>query len=71
MNERNARKIRSWLALNGIRQIEIANEMGLSGTMIYRFINGETVSKRLFEYFISRGCPREYFAGRPEAKRAA
>lgn len=71
MSENNARKIKSWMALNGVKQVEIAKEMGLSGTMIHRFIIGHSISTRVFEYFISLGCPREYFAGRPEARRAA
>ena len=71
MNERNARKIRAWLALQGIRQIEIAKAMGLSAGMIGRFITGQSQSQRVFEYFMSIGCPREFFVGRPEAKRAA
>lgn len=71
MSEKNARKIKSWMVLNGIRQSEIAKEMGLSRTMIGRFITGHSSSTRVFEYFINLGCPREYFAGRPETRRAA
>lgn len=71
MSEKNARKIRAWMALNGIRPSEIAREMGLSPTMIGRFITGHSTSTRVFEYFINKGCPREYFAGRPETRRAA
>lgn len=71
MNDKNARKIKAWMALNGIRQAEVAKAMGLSRTMIGRFIHGYSQSGRVFEYFINLGCPREYFAGRPEARRAA
>jgi transcriptional regulator with XRE-family HTH domain len=71
MSEKNARKIKAWMVLNGIRQAEIAKEMGLSRTMIQRFITGHSTSTRVFEYFINRGCPREYFLGRPEVRRAA
>lgn len=71
MNEKNARKIKAWMALNGVKQAEIAKEMGLSRTMIQRFITGHSTSTRVFEYFMNLGCPREYFAGRPEARRAA
>lgn len=71
MNEKNARKIKAWMALNGVKQVEIAKEMGLSRTMIQRFITGHSTSTRVFEYFMNLGCPREYFVGRPEARRAA
>lgn len=71
MNEKNARKIKAWMALNGVKQVAIAKEMGLSRTMIQRFITGHSTSTRVFEYFMNLGCPREYFQGRPEARRAA
>lgn len=71
MNEQNARRIRAWMALHGIRPSQIASEMGLSRTMIGRFITGHSTSTRVFEYFLNLGCPREYFVGRPETKRAA
>ena len=70
-NEKNARKIKSWMVLQGIKQADIAKEMDLSRTMIGRFIHGTSQSQRVFEYFLSLGCPREYFAGRPETRRAA
>ncbi|NLW81229.1 MAG: helix-turn-helix transcriptional regulator [Desulfovibrionales bacterium] len=71
MNEKNARKIKAWMTLNGVKQADIAKEMGLSRTMIQRFITGHSTSMRVFEHFMNMGCPREYFAGRTEAKRAA
>lgn len=71
MSEKNARRIKAWMTLNGVRQADIAKEMGLSRTMIQRFITGYSTSSRVFEHFISLGCPREYFAGRPETRRAA
>ncbi len=40
MSEKNARRIKAWMTLNGVRQADIAREMGLSRTMIQRFITG-------------------------------
>lgn len=71
MNEAAARKIKSWLVLNGIRQVDIAKEVGVSPTMVRSFIVGRSTSLPLYAYFIGLGCPKEYFAGRPEARRAA
>lgn len=72
MNDRNARKIKSWLVGKGISQTKIAKDMGLTTGMINKFISGKSQSSRVFEYFIEElGCPREFFAGRPEARRAA
>lgn len=71
MNEKNARRIRSWMALHGIRQSVIAADMGLSRTMIARFIDGTSTSTRVFAHFMALGCPREYFKGRAETRRAA
>ncbi|MGE4440188.1 MAG: helix-turn-helix domain-containing protein [Desulfomicrobium sp.] len=71
MSEKNARRIKAWMTLNGVRQADIAREMGLSRTMIQRFITGHSTSTRVYEYFINLGCPREYFVGRTEARRAA
>lgn len=68
MREKNARKIRAWMARNGVRQIEIARKMGVSGSMIYRFVNGKSASARVFEHFMDLGCPREYFSGRSETR---
>jgi predicted XRE-type DNA-binding protein len=71
MNEKNARKVKAWLALQGIKQSQIAEELGVARATIHHWIAGKVQSQRIYNYFIERGCPREYFAGRPEARRAA
>lgn len=72
MSDHSARKIRSWLVGEGISQTKIANDMGLTTGMISKFIAGKSQSSRVFEYFVEElGCPREFFAGRPEAKMGA
>lgn len=69
MNEMNARKIRSWMALHGIRPSDIARDLQVSRTMIGRFITGHSTSKRVFDHFMTLGCPKGYFADRPETRR--
>lgn len=71
MNEKNARKVKAWLMLNGLTQTKVASDMGLNRATIHRWINGHVQSQRIFNYFLELGCPREYFVGRPETRRAA
>jgi transcriptional regulator with XRE-family HTH domain len=71
MNEKNARKVKAWLLLQGIKQAKIADELGVSRATIHHWIAGRVQSQRIYNYFITAGCPREYFAGRPEARKAA
>lgn len=71
MSEKNVRKVKAFLVGKGITQAQIAKDMGLARPTINRWISGHVQSQRIFEYFLTLGCPREYFAGRPEAKRAA
>jgi transcriptional regulator with XRE-family HTH domain len=66
-----APKIRAFLVAREITQTQIARELGVTVTMINRWIAGTSQSRRIYEYFIELGCPREYFAGRPDARRAA
>ncbi len=67
----NAPKIRAFLVAREITQTQIAKDLGVTVTMINRWIVGTSQSQRVYDYFIKLGCPREYFAGRPEARRAA
>jgi transcriptional regulator with XRE-family HTH domain len=71
MVDKNARKIRAFLVGKGITQAQIARDMGLARSTINRWISGGVQSQRVFEYFLTLGCPREYMVGRPEARRAA
>lgn len=66
-----APKIRAFLVARGITQTQIARTLGVSVPMISKWISGTSQSQRVYDYFIELGCPREYFAGRPEARRAA
>lgn len=70
-DKQSGRKIKAWLVLHGIKQARIAADMGLSRTTIGHWINGGVQSQRIYNYFIELGCPREFFVGRPEHRRAA
>ena len=66
-----APKIRAFLVAREITQTKIAKDLGVSVTMINKWISGTSQSQRVYNYFIELGCPREYFAGRPETRKAA
>jgi transcriptional regulator with XRE-family HTH domain len=66
-----APKIRAFLVAREITQTQIAKDLGVSVTMINKWISGTSQSQRVYNYFIELGCPREYFAGRPETRKAA
>lgn len=67
----NAPRIKAFLVAREITQTKIARDLGVSVTMINRWIVGTSQSQRIYDYFIKLGCPREFFAGRPEERRAA
>lgn len=67
----NAPKIRAFLVAREITQTQVAKELGVTVTMINKWISGTSQSQRVYDYFIKLGCPAEYFQGRPEARRAA
>lgn len=62
--ESSARKIRAWLVLKGIRQVEVARDLEISPATVGKFIDGHSKSKRLGDYLIGRGCPAAYLSGR-------
>lgn len=67
----NAPQIRAFLVENEVTQAQIAELLGVSGSMINRWIGGDSRSKRIYDYFLRLGCPREYLEDRPEARRGA
>lgn len=67
----HAQKIRAFLVGMNITQTQIAKDLGVSVSMINRWIVGDSRSRRIFDYFHELGCPSEYLADRPEARQAA
>jgi transcriptional regulator with XRE-family HTH domain len=64
MFDKSARDIKAWLAANGFRQVDIAQDIGVSPAMIHRFVTGKSSSTRVLEHFLQLGCPEGYFAER-------
>lgn len=65
------KRVKAWMLEVEISQAEVAREMEVSFSMMSSFIAAKSVSMRLFQYFLERGCPPRLLAGRPEARRAA
>ncbi len=62
------RRVRAWMALEGLNQSKVARETGMSTVMVSYFVRGERGSDRLRRYFINRGCPAKYLGGGKKAE---
>ena len=56
-NERRARELRSWLALNGITQTEVAERAGVSRPLVTNTIAGNERNRRVYAALLDLGCP--------------
>lgn len=71
MNTRHAR-LKSWLALHGISQKALADELGITPSMISKIIKGERAPKNRLEQLIRFGIPADLLpepsgpVGRPQ-----
>lgn len=66
---RDNRRIRAWMILEGLTQVQVAKDMGLTVAAIHRWIMGGFQSQRIFSYFVGLGCPQEYLTGQKERRR--
>ncbi len=63
-------KIKAWLALHGLSQVEIGEKLGVRPTMVCGFIAGRNVSSRLYSYFVNDlGVPKGYFSKKYQENR--
>lgn len=65
------KRLKVWLLEEEISQADVARETGVSPAMVSSFISARSVSQRLFQYFLDRGCPPRILDGRSEARRSA
>ncbi len=72
MNHRT-RKLRAWMALNGVTAKHVAEANSpISTRAVHRFIAGTMSSSRLLAWFIAQGCPSGHLAAKKRpAKHAA
>lgn len=58
-------KIKAWLAMHEVKQVDICKALEVGPTMVCGFIAGRQVSARLYRYFVDvLGMPRAYFDGK-------
>ena len=56
----NSRQVRAWMVLQGLTQQKVAEEVGLCQQMVSLYLTGKSDSKRLTEYYVTKGCPRRH-----------
>lgn len=71
MNTRFSR-LKSWLALNGVSQKDLADSLGISASMVSKIIKGERAPRHRIEQLIAYGIPNDLLpepsgpVGRPQ-----
>jgi predicted XRE-type DNA-binding protein len=60
--KRESVQIKAWMVLNGISQADIGRELGIPRQNVCAFIKGNRESRKVLNYLIEKGCPREYLA---------
>ncbi|WP_027360635.1 hypothetical protein [Desulforegula conservatrix] len=62
MIKRKSLQIKAWMVLNGISQTDIGRELGIPRQNVCAFIKGNRESRKVLNYLIGKGCPKEYLA---------
>ena len=70
-----ANMIKGWMAIHGLTRAEVARRAGVAYSTVFRFVEGEKTSLRLYTWFVGEGCPKGYFGrkykGREQEEREA
>lgn len=65
-------KIKAWLAMHEVKQVDICKALGVGPSMVSGFIAGRHISARLYRYCVDElGIPRAYFDGKYDEDEAA
>ena len=62
-------EVKVWLLRHGIRQTDIARDLGVHKVTVNKAINGHERNRRVEEWLRAKGCPEEFLGG--EERRAA
>jgi len=65
--EMNPIEIRIWLLRESITVKDIAGSLKISVSAVNYFINGKMKSQRVLNWFLAKGCPREFLTLESEA----
>jgi len=60
MRNNRQKRILTWMMRKDIKGVSIAEEAGVSKSMVSQFIKGTTKSRPIEEFFIKKGCPIRY-----------
>ncbi|WP_457571284.1 hypothetical protein [Desulfovulcanus sp.] len=53
-------KVKIWMLEKGIRQVDIARELGITRQTVCKVISGKEKSSRVFEWLRKHGCPEPF-----------
>jgi predicted XRE-type DNA-binding protein len=60
--EMNPIEIRIWLLRESITVKDIAGSLKISVSAVNYFINGKMKSKKVLNWFLAKGCPKEFLS---------
>ncbi|MEM5788402.1 MAG: helix-turn-helix transcriptional regulator [Syntrophobacteraceae bacterium] len=58
-SSRQLKGLKKWLIELGMTQQEIADACGVSRPLVAHTISGRRRNRKVIDFFLSRGCPRE------------
>ena len=53
-------RIKKWLDKNRYYQIDIANELKVSPTLVCYTVHGKARNRRVLQWLLDHGCPERY-----------
>jgi len=60
----NTLEVKIWLLKKGIKQVDIAKELGISKATVCKVVNGKDKSSRVVNWLRQHGCPESYLSSR-------
>ncbi len=60
--KREPRRIMAWMALRGLKTIDLARELGVTRPLVSATIHGHRNNRRVLKLLVKRGCPARYLA---------
>ena len=58
--KRDAKKIKIWMLIIGLREIDIVREIGVKQPTVNRTLNGTRNNKDVLKYLVEKGCPENF-----------
>jgi len=53
-------KVKIWMIKKGIRQVDIARELGITRQTVCKVVGGREKSSRVVEWLKKHGCPESF-----------